>query len=833
MATHHHGVAYGEGVNQPNRDECVHLLTRALGQGVSVVLVAPPGSGRTSILDTVQRSLGGEVALIRGRETVPGIPFVPFAHLLADYEAPLDEPLRIYTELPLAVAARPMVVLVDDGDGLDRASAVLVAQLHRAGVACVLTLPDRDSGPEGLSETCAGWPVIELPALGLPEVAQLAEELLDGPLIAPAVAELARLSGGLPAVVTALLDDATRAGLVEYSTAGARPKRFPVGDRILRYARAGADRLGPLADPLESLALAQWLPLSIFDAEEVGRLVRSGVVSVDDSVVTITDPLVHAWALGRMTTTQRRHRLREIADLIDVQDEQRWADHLGILVGAAGDGADPVASARWLTSLGRIDEADQLLTTAAGDDWDHNVARAEVDIALGRLSTAVLTIDDVEHLATTQDRVRTLVRLWTGALGGRLADHDGLKARVERVLPRFTDPAERALITAAFERRRAIVGRGEPVAETDDPAFLALRESMTGSLDRAREIADASWAGQEGDAVDDEEQLKVLAHFLSLVYDGRLREGREFAQRHHRLAADEGRPVLGLWTYNLSKIAFHAGQYDEAARRALEGRRHLAWRDVAGQTLPNEAMYAAALARLGRLDHAEAVVAALTTEERLLPRVAIGVARVEAERLRAAGMIAQAASCLAAAGEYAVANDEAHSGLLAIDESFMLFPAPEIADLLASLRDKSALVAAFADRADAVSAADPHTLCEVAARFEDMIQPGRAAHAWTTAAGLYRTQGRTEQARRCTQNAVRVCSQWRVTPWPVEAAEDGVLTEREWEVAGRAARRERSREIADDLGLSVRTVDNHLARAYRKLGISGRDELAEALDLTG
>ena len=36
-------------------------------------------------------------------------------------------------------------------------------------------------------------------------------------------------------------------------------------------------------------------------------------------------------------------------------------------------------------------------------------------------------------------------------------------------------------------------------------------------------------------------------------------------------------------------------------------------------------------------------------------------------------------------------------------------------------------------------------------------------------------------------------------------------------------------EIAEQVGLSVRTVDNHLTRVYRKLGIAGRDELAEAL----
>ena len=55
------------------------------------------------------------------------------------------------------------------------------------------------------------------------------------------------------------------------------------------------------------------------------------------------------------------------------------------------------------------------------------------------------------------------------------------------------------------------------------------------------------------------------------------------------------------------------------------------------------------------------------------------------------------------------------------------------------------------------------------------------------------------------------------------------LTRRELEVARLAARGLTDRGIADRLVLSVRTVESHLASAYRKLGIGSRRQLRDIL----
>ena len=51
------------------------------------------------------------------------------------------------------------------------------------------------------------------------------------------------------------------------------------------------------------------------------------------------------------------------------------------------------------------------------------------------------------------------------------------------------------------------------------------------------------------------------------------------------------------------------------------------------------------------------------------------------------------------------------------------------------------------------------------------------------------------------------------------------LTDREWEVARLVAEGHSNDQIAGELHLSVRTVENHLSHVYAKLDLGGRSEL--------
>jgi DNA-binding CsgD family transcriptional regulator len=63
----------------------------------------------------------------------------------------------------------------------------------------------------------------------------------------------------------------------------------------------------------------------------------------------------------------------------------------------------------------------------------------------------------------------------------------------------------------------------------------------------------------------------------------------------------------------------------------------------------------------------------------------------------------------------------------------------------------------------------------------------------------------------------------------VHAAAPVPLSGREREIVVLAAKGMTSKDIAERLFLSVRTVNNHLQHAYTKLGVTSRAGLAEAV----
>ena len=147
----------------------------------------------------------------------------------------------------------------------------------------------------------------------------------------------------------------------------------------------------------------------------------------------------------------------------------------------------------------------------------------------------------------------------------------------------------------------------------------------------------------------------------------------------------------------------------------------------------------------------------------------------------------------------------------------------------------SPLVSARARHAAAARARNARELAGAADDFQALGAMLLAAEAASGAAEAFSRAGDRRAATAALRRSVELASacEGAVTPGLFRVATVNAaavpLSGREREIAMLAAAGIASKDIADRLYLSVRTVNNHLQHAYTKLGVSGRAGLAEAL----
>jgi DNA-binding CsgD family transcriptional regulator len=141
------------------------------------------------------------------------------------------------------------------------------------------------------------------------------------------------------------------------------------------------------------------------------------------------------------------------------------------------------------------------------------------------------------------------------------------------------------------------------------------------------------------------------------------------------------------------------------------------------------------------------------------------------------------------------------------------------------------LVPAFARHAEAVVNPTGERLEAAAEAFQSMGALLLGAEAYHEAAAAYRSEGLRRRSGAADRASEELRSESGAIVTPVLQGGSGVafLTPREKEVAVLASSGLSSREIAQRLYISVRTVDNQLQRVYAKLGVTSRDALADAL----
>jgi DNA-binding NarL/FixJ family response regulator len=133
---------------------------------------------------------------------------------------------------------------------------------------------------------------------------------------------------------------------------------------------------------------------------------------------------------------------------------------------------------------------------------------------------------------------------------------------------------------------------------------------------------------------------------------------------------------------------------------------------------------------------------------------------------------------------------------------------------------------AGAESALAVPRGDGAELLDHAVRLDAMGMPWQASRLADTAVSILARQSSTRRAE-----AVMLAGRLRDRlgiPAPTDT-QTVPLTTRELEITALAAAGLSDREIARRLSLSARTVQSHLSRIYRKLGVHSRRDLPSGL----
>lgn len=841
-----------------------------------VVIHGPAGVGKSRLAEEcLARAVheGWKAQRATASAAAAAVPLGAVAHLIPP-GVDLSDPVKGFTAVATALAGpqrdRRWAVWVDDLHLLDATSAVLLRQLMDARVVrLIATVRDGEPVGEAVAALTGADTVhhVDLSAFDQQQAQAALEAGLGGAVGRRALHELYTASGGNVLYLHELALGARHTGALAsdgeiWELTGDRPVGTP---RLTELIQARLATAAPAAHPLlELLALTETLSLTESQQcapfEVIAQLQESGLLQVTTSrrtTVQLAHPLYGEVLRAGIPALRRRTLLLQQADRIRGNGGRRRDDALHIAAWqlAATGTADPdlLVHAAALARHAHDYQRTVALLEAVPDD-QHTAASllllGEACFELGQFAQAEqafaraddLADDEGQRLAIVMDRTQSL--FW-GA--GRTAEGLAVNAAV---LANTTDPMLRKILEINEGCMR--ICSDDPVRglellhgidEIPDPRVrlygLALKSAglqATGRAEEAAQLSEHAYAVHLGTA--DEVIIQTAAWHLIYAASahcgaGHLARARAVADQAHASIVEEHAPLPQVWaTLALAQHAWLAGHPADARRWFAEALAHALRHHLALALRLCASGLAASCAVLGDIARAEQALAHFGD----YPHHTVyweGQERLgEAWLLAARGRLGEARAVLNAAARTARDRGHVTSEALLLTDVARLGGAEDVRDRLAELAQHcdGAFAPARARFAAALVANDPDGLEGVADEMEAIGADLLAAEAATQAAAAWQRAGHARRAAAATQQA-QACAercQSARTPLLVTGQAAAVLTTREKEIALLAAAGTASKDIADTLHLSVRTVDNHLQRAYAKLGVTTRRELADS-----
>ena len=861
------------------RSKELSQLTSAILENRGAVITGAAGVGKTTLAMAclqVAETRGMSVARTAATRASQRLPFGAFAPMLPP-DSNADDPrredygalLRRYASaLVEGTKGRRPVVFVDDAHLLDDGSATLFHQLALSGSATmVVTTRSGEAVPDPVVALWKDGPAerIELGILADAVIEELLATALGGPVDAASLRRITNRCRGNPLFLRELVTGALETGaLVEEG--GIWRLRGPL-EPTTRLLELVSLRLGDLSDKeravLELLTLGEPLGQAtlsrLADPTSVEALERRGLITsrVDGRRVQVWlgHPIYGDVVGVGISPLRSRALARARAEVIEATGGRRREDTLLVaslrLVGGGGR-AEPLLAGAVAARARHDHSLAERLARAAIDEGAGFEARflaAEAAHFQGHPDKAERELAALAADATSDaERARVaIVRFDNSYLLHGRADFRLIGEVAEDVTEAFwRDELEsrRFFVTSFNSEPRAAIKAGSSLLERPGkgpltPAHVALSYSLvrTGRFEEAIELIRSSLGNGEIPGADEswDRWAVFQSHVDALVHAGRLGEAEGLLTRAYDMVIDhpaaEARAHIAQ---GLALLHLEQGRLQSAFRRASESYTLFV---QLGRTYGARWPYivaAQALALGGRADRATETLAAHDALE--LPAILLN----ETDLLRARAWVSAAAGDLPGARQQLEAA--AHLGeqigdLLgatnALHDLARIGRARQVAARLAELASQvdGSLVVARSAYTNAVATRQSEALEKVSRDFEELGAILYAAEASAEAAVIHRRAGRTRNAAAAEQKAARLLARCEgaSTPAVCTITARARLTPGELDTALQAATGRSNKEIANDMYLSVRTVESHLQRVYEKLGISGRHELAEVL----
>ncbi len=805
--------------------ELARMKAALRGDAVGVVLAGQFGIGKSKLaqafVDWAESNRYATQWALATRSTAT----VPFG-ALASVDTSLDN----------------LVLRVDDAHLLDEASAELLYELAMGHTAfVVLTVQRGVPAPDMVTKliTHERMVVVDVPALSQPEVDRLLADELDGHVDTVTMARIATVCGGNPLFISELLTAGREFGALRMSHSGwtwTGPLRVNtrltelVGLRLadLSEEQLTVTRLLALGEPLDVKLLRR-----LTSVETVDEMLGRELIVVDQSgETTLAHPVYAEVIASQIGPVRKRMLLRKLAEALAATGARRRDDALRLAIwrlesgpSAADDGAsrELVDGARRARAL-----------------FDHHaverLTRASLTCGGGFLATVLLGdalywqgrhAEAAEVLRLEPPRQATSEELMEWATVCSSNDFWGFAdlERAENVLrvaeSRLAACPERERVTAHRASLQAFAGLiGDAVATAE-----GMLESATDDEARLRALSVAvpAWAhnGRPAYAAEVGEQgMARFGHLLEVrpLLIGELVAGQAFAclwagqtdtalqlatTGYQHVVQARDHDLRGIWATLLGRIELARGQVESA-------RRHL--REAVSLLRPNN--------REGFLSWALSGLAVAAASVRDLAEATAAITQAQ-QHSRAPARIFDSDLALAVAWIAAQSGELTRARRLAMacaDDAE--YPLPEMLALHCALR-------CGADCGPRLA----HAATKVDGRFATVLVKqalGQDCAAEFGAMGLFLYAAETATQARKPQAAKDWLARCEGANSPI-LRRNTALTSREQEIAELTAHGLAAREVAAKLELSTRTVTNHLASVYSKLGVTGREALRTLL----